>query len=227
SQPERIDFSALENDNVDSLLHLENKGRLVFEDFVKMVPSQHFLTTLTKLQRRWNISLEAGCHSLIDAYILEAVEFDPDKKEEKTYDETTDRLAVYPEYYVKPVRISDDLQLTGPIDYITANRKERVFDKLKQGTSIVASPTFCTIEAKEMRRFSAGEGEVLGQMLASAKNADGMRWTFYYVDEEGYYRSKIYTVEVEQGVVLGILRHWVRGQLPSSNFSKGTRKVFK
>ncbi|CAG8647911.1 4109_t:CDS:2, partial [Paraglomus occultum] len=50
------DFSALENDDVDSLLHLENKGPLVFEDSVKVVPSQHFLATLTKLQRRWNMS---------------------------------------------------------------------------------------------------------------------------------------------------------------------------
>ena len=73
--------------------------------------------------------MEAGRRSLIDAYILEAVEFDLDKKEEKTYDETTDRLAVYTEYYVKPVRISDDLQLTGSIDYITANRKEQVVCK--------------------------------------------------------------------------------------------------
>ncbi|CAG8582414.1 6675_t:CDS:2, partial [Paraglomus occultum] len=142
-------------------------------------------------------------------------------------------LAVYPEYYVKPVRISDDLQLTGSIDYITANRKEQVIYKLKQGTSIVESPTFCTIEAKRDEAFAAGEGEALGQMLALHQKyrspihgclTDGTRWTFYYVDEEGYYQSKMYTAELEQSVVLGILRHWVRGQLPSSNFSKGTRK---
>jgi len=43
---------------------------------------------------------------------------------------------------------------------------DRLSDKLKQGTSIVASPTFCTIEAKRDEAFSAGEGEALGQMLA-------------------------------------------------------------
>ena len=52
-----MEFSALEYDDVDSLLHLENKGSLVFEDSVKVVPSQHFLTTLTKLQRHWNMSV--------------------------------------------------------------------------------------------------------------------------------------------------------------------------
>ncbi|CAG8605576.1 10185_t:CDS:2 [Paraglomus occultum] len=117
--------------------------------------------------------MEADRRSLIDAYILEAVELDLDKKEEKTYDETTDRLAVYPE-------------------------KEQVV-----GTSIVASPTFCTIEAKRDEAFSAGEGEALGQMLALRQKCrspihgcltDGMRWTFYYyyVDEELLPKQDLY-----------------------------------
>jgi hypothetical protein len=58
---------------------------------------------------------------LINAYILEAVDFDFDQAK---YDEAKDNLAVYPKFHVEPIRVKDDLRLTGSIDYVTARRRE-------------------------------------------------------------------------------------------------------
>lgn len=119
-----INFSALEVNDVEDILKLKPNGVITFHDKLKVEPSNHFLTTIKKLERRWNLSMENARRSLIDSYLLEAIDFDFN---ENNYDPLKDKLAVYPEYYIKPVHINKKLKLTGSIDYISACRREPGF----------------------------------------------------------------------------------------------------
>lgn len=135
--------------------------------------------------------MENARRSLIDSYLLEAIDFTFD---ENNYNPLKDKLAIYPEYYIKPVHVNKKIKLTGSIDYISACRREPGFGMkikifliisstllfsnniiifpsfpsagLNKGTSIAVNPVFCTIEAKRDERFSSGKGETLGQMLS-------------------------------------------------------------
>ena len=52
---------------------------------------------------------------------MEAVDH---KYDPKTYDTKKDKLAIYPEYYVRPQNVERDLTLKGSVDYISAERAE-------------------------------------------------------------------------------------------------------
>lgn len=51
-----INFSALEINDVEDVLELKPIGVITFDDKLKVDPSKHFLTTIKKLERRWNLS---------------------------------------------------------------------------------------------------------------------------------------------------------------------------
>ena len=57
---------------------------------------------------------------IIDTYLLEAVDHNYDPK---TYN-IEDKLAIYPEYYIRSQNVERDLTLKGSVDYISAERAE-------------------------------------------------------------------------------------------------------
>ena len=96
---------------------------------------------------------------------MKAVDYNYDPK---TYD-IEDKLAIYPEYYIRDQKVDGNLTLKGSVDYIYAERKEPTNSKLRMGYSLPSHCVFCAIEVKKDESIVQGTGELLGQMKALNK----------------------------------------------------------
>ena len=63
---------------------------------------------------------------IIDTYLLEAVDHNYDPK---TYN-IEDKLAIYPEYYIRSQNVDRNLILKGSVNYISTEKKEATNNKL-------------------------------------------------------------------------------------------------
>ncbi|CAG8540006.1 15409_t:CDS:2 [Funneliformis caledonium] len=153
---------------IEEIPQLEVKmgGYLIFKDEIALKPSKHFEDVMERIFRYWNLSLENAKRMIVDTYLLEAVDY---KYNSKTYDTKKDKLAIYPEYYVKPQNVERDLTLKDSVDYISAERAEPNNLSLQAGHSIPSHCMFCAIEAKKDKSFTQGTGELLGEMKALYK----------------------------------------------------------
>ncbi|CAG8459244.1 7929_t:CDS:2 [Funneliformis caledonium] len=146
-------FSSIEIEEI-SQLEVKMDGYLIFKDEIALKPSNLFE------------DLESARRTIVDTYLLEAVDH---KYDPKTYDTKKDKLAIYPEYYVRPQNVERDLTLRGSIDYISAERAEPNNLSLQAGHSLPSHCVFCAVEAKKDESFAQGTGELLGQMKALHK----------------------------------------------------------
>ncbi|KAF0506080.1 hypothetical protein F8M41_019200 [Gigaspora margarita] len=212
-------FSSIEVEDIHHLLAVES-GDLIFKDDITLKPSKLFEDVMERVFRRWNLSLESARRTIVDTYLLEAVDhtYDP-----KTYS-IGDKLAIYPEYYIAPQNVESNLTLRGSVDYISAERVESSNVALIAGHSSPNNCVFCAVEAKKDESFAQGTGELIGQMKAlyirekkpiNGVLTDGLRWMFYHLDDNIYYESKIYHHEYRCNFILGILHYWVRGEIPA------------
>ncbi|CAI2178827.1 15574_t:CDS:2 [Funneliformis geosporum] len=184
-------------------LEVKMGGYLIFKDEIALKPSKLFE------------DLENARRTIVNTYLLEAVDH---KYDPKTYDTKKDKLAIYPEYYVKPQNIERDLTLKDSVDYISAERAEPNNLLLQARHSIPSHCVFCVIEAKKDESFSQGTGELLGEMKALHKRekkpingvlTDGLRWIFYHLDDDMYYESEIIYHKYHSNIILGVLHYWV------------------
>ncbi|CAG8793325.1 1065_t:CDS:2, partial [Dentiscutata erythropus] len=184
-------FSSIEVEDIRQLLAVES-GDLTFKDDISLKPSKLFEDVMERVFRRWNLSLESARRTIVDTYLLEAVDhaYDP-----KTYN-IGDKLAIYPEYYITPQNVESNLTLRGSVDYISAERGEPTNVALTAGHSSPNNCVFCAVEAKKDESFAQGTGELIGQMKAlhirekkpiNGVLTDGLRWMFYHLDDNIYY----------------------------------------
>jgi len=182
--------------------------------------SEPFAYFSQRIGQRWNLKAEIGRRTIIDLYLLEAC----GKLEEK------DNLAVFPEHSVKEAKLTDKLTVHGNIDYVIATaqhppgvREERLF----RGEEMPKTPYFCVVEAKKDESFGAGATQTLAEMKAiwalspekhpvNGALTDGNRWIFYRLDKNGIscYETKIITHSEKSHIIAGILKSFIRGELP-------------
>ncbi|CAG8605404.1 16365_t:CDS:2 [Funneliformis mosseae] len=223
-------FSSIEIEEIPQL-EVKMGGYLIFKDEIALKPSKLFEDVMERIFRRWNLSLETARRTIVDTYLLEAVDH---KYDPKTYDTKKDKLAIYPEYYVRPQNFERDLTLRGSIDYISAERAEPNNLSLQAGHSLPSNCVFCAVEAKKDESFAQGTGELLGQMKALHKRekkpingvlTDGLRWMFYHFDDNMYYESEIMYYKFHSNIILGALHYWVRGEIPADNLFEKVNQI--
>ncbi|RIA97642.1 hypothetical protein C1645_813884 [Glomus cerebriforme] len=225
-------FSSIEVDDISSLLKYQKIKSLYFKDNIALEPSKLFKDIMDRIFRCWNLSLENARKTMVDTYLLEAVDYDYNKQ---TYDIEKDKLSIYPEYYIKPMNINSNLILKGSINYLSAKRFEDTNVSLNIGISKPSHCMFCAVEAKKDESFSYSSGELLGQMkMLNYKErkpingvlTDGIRWMFFHVsDDKTFYESMLYNHRLDCNLILGILYYWVRGEIPSDCLSKIAKSV--
>ncbi|CAG8515027.1 2063_t:CDS:2 [Racocetra fulgida] len=103
--------------DIHHLLAVES-GELIFKDDITLKPSKLFEDVMERL--------ESARRTIVDTYLLEAVDhaYDP-----KTYN-IGDKLAIYPEYDITSQNVESNLTLMGSVDYISAERVESSNGKL-------------------------------------------------------------------------------------------------
>ncbi|RIA98627.1 hypothetical protein C1645_812500 [Glomus cerebriforme] len=223
-------FSSIEVEEIPQL-KVKMGGYLIFKNEIALKPSKLFEDIMERIFRRWNLSLENARRTIVDTYLLEAVDYNYDPK---TYDTKEDKLAIYSEYYIKSQNVEKDLILKGSVNYISAKRAEPNNLSLQAGHSLPSYCVFCAIEAKKDESFTQCTGELLGEMKALHKRekkpinsvlTDGLRWIFYHLDDDIYYESKIIYHEYHSNIILGALYYWVRGEIPADNLFKKVNQI--
>lgn len=60
-----INFSALNIEDIDEILQ-QSKWNICFNENIKVIPIHHFLNTLKKLKRKWNVNVSKIYYDLHD-----------------------------------------------------------------------------------------------------------------------------------------------------------------
>eukprot|EP01111_Echinosteliopsis_oligospora_P009694 TRINITY_DN2886_c0_g1_i2.p1 TRINITY_DN2886_c0_g1~~TRINITY_DN2886_c0_g1_i2.p1 ORF type:complete len:202 (+),score=21.40 TRINITY_DN2886_c0_g1_i2:47-652(+) len=110
SSPQKRGFSSLKR-VLPSTMGFELTMNFHFNNVVFKLHtiSSWFNESIKKLEARWSLASEAGRRTLIDIYLLEALESYPDD------------VTIFTEFTVsKPVDIGNGFKLSGQIDYISS-----------------------------------------------------------------------------------------------------------
>ena len=177
---------------------------------------------------------ETGRRTLIDLYLLEALEAEQDK------------IAVFCEAHIGPVAVTPQTKVHGDLDYlITVERKIVKYSLLiSLATSEIArverlrrsgfptSGKFVIVEAKKDETFGAASGQLLAELKAIWNMnqqeesigvlSDGLRWQFWVLSASGStcYTSKTLHHDFECTTILGLLKPMLRGRIPAGVIKK-------
>eukprot|EP00698_Gefionella_okellyi_P018785 TRINITY_DN5675_c0_g1_i3.p1 TRINITY_DN5675_c0_g1~~TRINITY_DN5675_c0_g1_i3.p1 ORF type:complete len:165 (+),score=15.02 TRINITY_DN5675_c0_g1_i3:101-595(+) len=138
-----IDFSALDNTAIGSVLQLQAGARLARTTTpTKFAATATFNDVITQIESGWNLHLEMGRRTLIDAYILES--------------RRKSGVIMFPEHRVKPVALQSGQKVHGSIDYVMSPSGRSVpCDKvsLLAGQVVPREPVVNVVVAKSDEAF--------------------------------------------------------------------------
>eukprot|EP01116_Phalansterium_solitarium_P017186 TRINITY_DN416_c0_g1_i5.p2 TRINITY_DN416_c0_g1~~TRINITY_DN416_c0_g1_i5.p2 ORF type:complete len:299 (+),score=64.05 TRINITY_DN416_c0_g1_i5:2044-2940(+) len=223
--PGSLPFSAVENEDIK----FKSKTLRFIKEKAATAKglSGTFSRVLNILGLHWNRKAETSRRTMIDLFLLDAVNGGTDGGEDVVSDKD---LIVYPEFQIKGTKIAETLTVHGYIDYVVGSSgnddKEDRVARLKLGTTELRGAC-CIIEAKQDESFGAGEGQAIAEFAAAARTfkqkiygvlTDGDRWRFFFIPQpfDGlfYHCAEIFTIQDHKNVIAAAVRSFVGGELP-------------
>lgn len=216
-------FSSLKPADEDRLVLLDKGSLNIGSEFQHTPLSEHTKAIVTTLYTHWSLATEHGCRTLIDLFMLDAVQ------------KSNSLVGIFPEFQIEG--IVGDFKIGGALDYLVTSvdipiDDRRRFRALRRGRA--KPPFLVVIEAKKFETLEDGVTQLLGEMKVLWVNApddakqeifgvltNGVSWIFYLLDKYGleYYSAAKsdragYDFEEDEGLIVNFLHHFMLRQLP-------------
>ena len=208
-QKERIfSFSSIENDDPLKGMISESMSGFQFdeENIISIFIHKNifFEEHLSRIRKYVNINTEHGNRMIIDTFLLEVVDQNPN-------------LTIFPEYQVS-IQLENGNLLKGPIDYIVGETNDDEILRRRGAAKPNPKNEVVIVEAKSdpMYENTYSIYQLKAEMLAVHTKrmhqktrgclTSGKNWTFVLLDKSKFYFSE--DISWENKLLLPILRYW-------------------